>query len=795
MKQSYTLALLLLGLLAALSTSAQITYVKSDATGANTGASWADAYTNLDLALTNANPGAQLWVAAGTYKPSQAAPNNYFLVESGVSLYGGFAGTETALEQRNYLTNATILSGDIAGDDIAGDFAQKRTDNARHVLYVLNGDPLNRTVVDGFTIKGGNSLSATADPDLTKRGGGILAAAKLTARNCTFADNFAPSGAGIAAIAAAGSGLIVDNCIFDGNLATEQSAGVYLRQLTSGEINRSIFRNNTTNRGCVYPQSCTSIVIDSCLFESNKAGTDQFGAALFTWQTNFTLSNSVIRKNTATNAAGMYNDGRENISSFLIDNCVFDSNTTSGYGGTCMYNWIGNFEVKNSTFSNNYAPNTGSAMYNARCKANIHDSRFENGQSGMAGGAGFGGAIANYSAGSDVTITDCTFEGNKAARSGGAVTVGFTAKVALKNCTFNANTAQYGGAVFCQNDTTSLSVEGCTFSENGAENTGGALNISSGIVTNIKNSVFFANGASTGGAIDISEDSLDLAVLNVENTIFRDNICTTQAAAINQNNADVNLKNCLFSFNLNIGDGAGGAISSNASGKKTARVNAVNCTFASNVSQIGAGIAQFEVDTSDAILTLQNCILFNEGDNYAVEAGEPEVVSAGGNVVSDATLNDFLLAGQDVPETDPFFVDGPSYDFHLLLNSPAIDRGVAAGAPPTDIEGNPRINEPDAGAYENQEVLGLNDLARALPLQLTPNPAIDFTQLGASGTWNGAVRIEVTAVGGKLVRTVETEKTTADWQYRLDVKNLPAGVYFVKARLGGALYVGKLVKE
>ena len=138
---------------------------------------------------------------------------------------------------------------------------------------------------------------------------------------------------------------------------------------------------------------------------------------------------------------------------------------------------------------------------------------------------------------------------------------------------------------------------------------------------------------------------------------------------------------------------------------------------------------------------------------------------------------------------------GTNYDFHIPVNSPAVDRGVAAGAPATDIEGNPRINEPDAGVYENQEVTGLNELVKTYALQLTPNPAVDFTQLAVSGNRSGAVRIEVTAVGGKLVRTLETEKTTADWQYRLDVKNLPAGVYFVKARLGGSLYVGKLVKE
>lgn len=133
---------------------ANIIYVNANATGANSGASWTNAFTDLQSALNSTCPGiTQIWVAAGTYKPTSGADRNIsFVMKNGLAIYGGFSGngTETMLSQRNWTTNVTTLSGDIGTVGSA-------TDNSYHVIFnnFTSGSPLtNGAVLDGFTITG-----------------------------------------------------------------------------------------------------------------------------------------------------------------------------------------------------------------------------------------------------------------------------------------------------------------------------------------------------------------------------------------------------------------------------------------------------------------------------------------------------------------------------------------------------------------------------------------------------------------------------------------------------------------
>lgn len=76
------------------------------------GKSWASAFSSLtDAFESNMYGKEEIWIAKGTYSVhSDADHATRFSLVSDIVLYGGFRGNETSREQRNWKTNATVLS-------------------------------------------------------------------------------------------------------------------------------------------------------------------------------------------------------------------------------------------------------------------------------------------------------------------------------------------------------------------------------------------------------------------------------------------------------------------------------------------------------------------------------------------------------------------------------------------------------------------------------------------------------------------------------------------------------------
>jgi len=289
-------------------------------TGANNGTSWADAYRGVDavvVAVTAAIAGDEVWVAAGTYKPTTTTTRTISHgLKNGVGIYGGFNGTETLLTQRNVLANVTILSGDIGTPVV-------NTDNSHHVVNAAGSNAT--AILDGFTVSEGNANVGSANND---RGGGILclAGASPTVRNCHFLANRCTFGGGAGYVN--GSSPRFENTIFENNVGGS-FGGAFDTNTTSTTWDRCTFIGNSAARaGAVECFATGAPRILNCLFRDNTSTGAGGGGAIWSSSGTIIRNCTIVENNsTVSAAAGILVSG----GGATIANCIVVDN--SGPGG------------------------------------------------------------------------------------------------------------------------------------------------------------------------------------------------------------------------------------------------------------------------------------------------------------------------------------------------------------------------------------------------------------------------------------------------------------------------------
>lgn len=301
--------------------TAEIIYVRPVATGAGNGSSWADATTLRDALQHRARAQDEVWVAAGTHYPvvtrDPAAVTGdersiRFMVSGGVALYGGFAGTETTRDQRDPAAHLTVLSGDIDQNN------ELDAGNSRTVLDVSGTNAT--TVLDGFTITGGNADGAFSDPPLPSNAGG-----------------------GVFNI---GGSPTMTNVRIVGNRANDFGGGIY------SAASRGIWNTTSQSDGgdCVPIAGASSATFTNVTITGDQG--EQGGGEVYAINgSGPTLTNVTISGNQATEGGGVYNFG----SSPTFTNVTISGNQASIGGG--MVNNESILRIRNSIIWGNAAAN------------------------------------------------------------------------------------------------------------------------------------------------------------------------------------------------------------------------------------------------------------------------------------------------------------------------------------------------------------------------------------------------------------------------------------------------------
>ncbi|PWH18947.1 MAG: hypothetical protein DDG59_04770, partial [Anaerolineae bacterium] len=448
-------------------------YVKAGASTPD-GNSWATAYATVQDALADTNC-TEIWVAAGVYYPDEGAGQtddnraSTFTLKNGVALYGGFAGTETARDQRNPAAHVTVLSGDIDKNDttdasgVVTDTAKIAGSNAYHVVTGSSTD--NTAVLDGFTITAGQANETSF---IDSNGGGMYNyKSSPTLSNVTFSANSAyNNGGGMYNLD--NSSPTLTEVAFSGNVATSYGGGMYNNQ-SSPTLTEVAFSDNvaTSYGGGMYNESNSRPTLTKVTFSANSA---QYGGGMYNYQSSPTLSNVTFSANSAyNNGGGMYNLNNSNPT---LTEVAFSGNEATSYGGG-MYNYQSSPTLTDVTFSANSAYNYGGGMYN------------------------------EYN--SSPTLTKVTFSANVGNTNGGGM-YNSGSSPALNNVTFSVNSAVFGGGMY--NSGSSPTLTNVTFSANSAyNNNGGGMyntNSSSPTLTN----VIVANSTSGGDCVNGSGGSI-----------------------------------------------------------------------------------------------------------------------------------------------------------------------------------------------------------------------------------------------------------------------------------------------
>ncbi|WP_430411867.1 T9SS type A sorting domain-containing protein [Kordia sp.] len=286
-------------------------YVNPNATGNGSGFSWANAFPTIEDAFAASIVGDQVWVIQGVYKPQGNTRSSRFNIPNGVEVYGSFAGTETAVNQRDLVNGpTTTLNGDIGAQGV-------QTDNCWTVVRFTNSS--NLTVFDGFRIINGYNNSSTWGGAIYNSGG------QPTIRNCDMIANYGDEGGAFGNNTNDGFVTTLISCRITSNNANE-GGGIYNESGIIRLIDCDISNNQANSGGGMHIQFDKAIV-DRCIFSGNSASNVGGAITIDNTGTSLDMYNSLIVGNFANEEAAIATTQTfSNSDLSTIVNCTIASN-------------------------------------------------------------------------------------------------------------------------------------------------------------------------------------------------------------------------------------------------------------------------------------------------------------------------------------------------------------------------------------------------------------------------------------------------------------------------------------
>ena len=307
------------------------------------GNSWDTAFRSLHDALRFGDPNAtQIWIAAGNYylddgmgyssqfdsTPFTSYTNPFVIQNRDVTIYGGFAGTETSLEQRNIQANPTYLDGNVYYKNlrdftVPDDFYAPANKFSNRILLIRN----STVTLDGLTfqyVTGDNQTHVYK----TDEGRGAFITANLSA-------------------------VTVNNCLFQYGQDGFYGMIVYARNETSPvQINNSVIQKSGGAGRSYF--DVDNFSIDRSIFQELGNESDE-NSIISDASSNVEFSNSVVYKNTGVRIGSAPAEGDCNLTfrNLLVLNNDLKGRSFFEGDDTFVENLSRSISVINSTFINN----------------------------------------------------------------------------------------------------------------------------------------------------------------------------------------------------------------------------------------------------------------------------------------------------------------------------------------------------------------------------------------------------------------------------------------------------------